>query len=120
VARVGERSSRLGSEPRTAVRRGCFGNTGLVRMTPNGANRYARGREADDRGGSLLLRFLRWSKIWRMTLCSVMKETTRILPPVFANQRVGFEHPTNQVSPSPTKSLPLGGARGFLVVFSEG
>ena len=35
-------------------------------------------------------------------------------------KRVELEHPTNQVSPSPTKSLPLGGARGFLVVFREG
>jgi hypothetical protein len=33
---------------------------------------------------------------------------------------IELEHPTNQVSPSPTKSLPLGGARGFLVVFREG
>ncbi len=29
------------------------------------------------------MRFSRWSKIWRMTLGSVMKETTRILPPQF-------------------------------------
>ena len=38
----------------------------------------------------------------------------------WTEKRVELEHSTNQVSPSPTKSLPLGGARGFLVVFREG
>ena len=31
-----------------------------------------------------------------------------------------FQHPSNQIPPSPTKSLPVGGARGFLVVFRLG
>jgi len=48
-----------------------------------------------------------------------MKATTLNSPPQ-GQRRVELEHPTNQVSPSPTKSLPLGGARGFLVVFREG
>ncbi len=46
-----------------------------------------------------------------------MKETTRILPPrFFANQRVGFEHPTDQVGPSSAKVTTLVGVELVVVV----
>ncbi len=85
MAGVGGTSSRLGTEPRTEWSEGGSDARVSFERRLNGAKRYARGRESGGIGGSLLLRFSRWFKIWWMMLGSVMNEneTTRIRPPQF-------------------------------------
>ncbi len=100
------------------MERGCFGRTGLIRMTPEWRQALVP-RQGVRRNRRVLV----------ITVLEMVQDLAddaglgderndaHCAAAFFANQRVGFEHTADQVGPSSAKGFTLGGVETRLFCF---
>ncbi len=101
------------------MERGCFGRTGLIRMTPEWRQPLClRQGVRRNRRVLVIAIFEMVQDLSDDARLGDERDDAHSAAAVFANQRVGFEHTADQVSPSSAKAFTLGGVE--LVVAGSG